>query len=495
MAVSQTLSVTEVANSQNVSSNTSKVRILWQSTQTGDSWNGYTKTAKYWISINGGAETEYQVSYTLPKGTTKTILDTTITVTHKDNGSGTVKVRTKMDTGISAGVVEKSKEITLTTIPRASEISSATAVTLANNCSVKWTPKSASFRYKLKFALGNWSYTTGAIHPNTTSAYTYTGYAIPMDVAKQITSSKTGTMTVTLYSYSDSGATKQIGSADSATFTVTVPALNPEVDMTLSPVGSLPSDFAGLYIQGKTKVKAALRAEGQYGASINSYSVKVDGKSYGSGDGYTSGYLAKAGKVTVTGYATDSRGYEGSTPKDIEVLPYAKPQILPISSEVAFRCDQDGNPTDSGTYLKIRARRVYSKVTNGMVAYNTCEIRYRYKAVSATNWSAWVTILPGNRDGDEVETGALLGGVLSVQSTYEVQVQAIDDLGEYAETTITIPTDSVHMHRTKNGLGLGKYCEGENLLDVGWDARFHGEVMVGDQTLREFILAVISEGG
>jgi hypothetical protein len=106
-----------------------------------------------------------------------------------------------------------------------------------------------------------------------------------------------------------------------------------------------------------------------------------------------------------------------------------------------------------------------------------------------------VTILAGHRDGDEVETGALLGGVLSVQSTYQVQVQAIDDIGESATTTITIPTDKVHSHRTKNGLGLGKYCEGENLLDVAWDAQFHGEVMIGDMTLREFILAVTSEGG
>ena len=172
MSVSQYLSVTEVAGSVDNSANTSKVRILWQSTQSGESWNGYTRTARYYVSINGGAEIAYNVSYTLPQNSTKTIVDTTITVAHRDDGTGSVKVRTWMDTGISAEVVENSQSLTLTTIPRASYISSASDRTLGTACAIKWTPRSKSFRYKLKFSIGDWSYTTVAIHPNTTSDYT-----------------------------------------------------------------------------------------------------------------------------------------------------------------------------------------------------------------------------------------------------------------------------------------------------------------------------------
>ena len=498
MSVAQSLTVTEVAGSPSTATNQSKVRILWTSTQTGESWNGYTRTAYYYVSINGGAETQHSVSYTLPKGTTKTIVDTTITVDHKDDGSGTVKVRTWMDTSISAGVVEKSETITLTTIARASSISSATAVTLGNKCSVKWTPKAAAFRYKLKFALGEWSYTTGAIHPNTTDAYTYSGYTIPLDVANQIPNSNTGTMTVSLYTYSDSGATTQVGSADSETFTVTVPDnknTKPKVSMELTPVSSLPAAFAGLYIQGKTKVKAILEASGEYKSSIKSYSMKVDGTTYDSGDDYTSGYLNKVGTFTVHGYAKDSRGNTGSASDDITVIAYAKPKILDV---VATRCDADGNLADNGTYLKIQAKRSYSPVKADGVQKNFCKIRYRFKAASASKYGDWVTILAGNSLGsDQIETDALLGGALSIEATYLVEVQAIDDIGEHAETMIVIPTDIVHNHKTKNGWGFGKYCEGENLLDVGWDAHFHGEVLIGDtgMTLRDYILAVISEGG
>ena len=474
MAVSQTLSVTEVAGSASVANNTSKVRILWKSTQTGESHNLYTRTAKYYVSINGGTEKEYSISYTLPLETTKTILDTTIPVPHKDDGSGTVKVRTWMDTRISAGVVEKSQPITLTTIARASTITSAANVTLGNKCNVKWTPKSTSFRYKLEFSHGSWKGTTGVIHPNTTVSYGYTGYKIPLDVANQITSSPpTGTMTVKLYTYSDSAGTKQVGSADSETFTVTVPDnanTKPEVEMTLTPQSSLGSAFSGLYIQGKTKVKATLSGEGNYKATIKSYSMKVDGKSYGSSANYTSGFLLKYGSVEVVGSAKDSRGFEGTAKETIDVIAYSKPTINKVE---AYRCDADGNPSDSGTCLKIKATRGYHPVKSGTVQKNFCKIQYRYK-VSDGSYSSWETIMGDTASGNTVETDALLVGKLNVKNTYTVQVRAIDTIGESSSTTIQIPTDKVYWHRdgARNSFTFGGYVTEDDAFTIAEGIEF-----------------------
>lgn len=475
MAVSQALTVTEVADSQSVANNTSKVRILWTSTQTSASYNNYARVAYYWITTPDGTETKYSVSYTLPATTTQTILDKTITVTHKSDGSGTVSVRTWMDTDISAGEVELGpKTITLETIPRASTITSAANVTLGNACSVKWTPKNAAFRYKLKFSLGSQNYTTGYISPGQTSAYTYTGYTLLLDTwAGQITSAKTGTMTVTLYTYPSSGSS-QIGDADAATFTVTVPdssATQPTVTMTLSPVSALDEAFAGLYIQGKTKVKATLTATSKYGATIQSYSMKADGASYDEDDSLTSDHLTSYGSITIYGYAKDTRGITGSTSKKITVIGYSKPQIVAATGEsavVAARCDADGNLSDSGTYLMIKAKRSYSPVKSGGVQYNFCKIRYRYKVEGGT-YSSWTTILAADAlDSDEIVTGALLGGTLSAQATYLVQVQAVDDIGETAYTTITVSTDRVYMHRdgARNSLAIGKYVEDDNTVDL-----------------------------
>lgn len=368
---------------------------------------------------------------------------------------------------------------TLPLIPSASTITSAANITLGNKCNIKWTPKSASFRYKLKFALGGWSYTTKAIHPNTTSEYAYSGYTIPLDVAKQITANTTGTMTITLYSYSDSGATTQIGT-DDETITVTVPDITstkPTVSMTLSPVGSLPSAFNGLYVQGVTKVKATLSATGKYDSEIKSYSMKVDNTTYNSAAGYTSDYFTTPGTRTVYGYATDGRGYTGEISKSITVIPYTDPKLEGVT---AVRCDENGNVSEDGTYLKITAKRSYSPVVSGGTQKNFCSIMCRYK--DGNYYGDWVTILPKTTLlVDTIATAPLWNGNLSDQESYTVQVRAIDDIGKYSDVFIDIPTAKVYWHRDgkNNALGLGKYNEKENAVDSAWDFYMNNHKITG----------------
>lgn len=377
--------------------------------------------------------------------------------------SGTIPGWLPYTNTISANIT-----VTLPMIASASAVTAAGNVTLGNACSVTWTPQAASFRYKLKFSIGDWSYTTGVIHPNRTSSYTYTGYAIPLDVASRVPT-KTGTMTATLYAYTDSGATIQIGSPTTRTFTVIVPdnsSTKPTVTMTLAPVSTLPSGFSDLYIQGQTKVKATLSATGKYGAAIDTYSMKVDGVSYGYGAAYTSSYLTEIGSRTVYGYATDKRTHTGETQKTINVIAYSKPKLENVS---AFRCDQNGNASDTGTYLKIRAKRQYSPVLSGGVQKNFCRIEYQYRKEGGS-WSSWEVILAANSlNGDEVTTGALLNGNLAATSNYIVQIRAIDDVGNAATVSVDVPSDKVYSHENGeiNSFGFGTYVDEPNtfLLD------------------------------
>lgn len=497
MAVSQTLTVTEVANSTNISANTSKVRILWQSTQTGDSWNGYTRTARYYISINGEAEREYTVSYTLPQSSTKTILDTTITVTHKGDGTGSVKVRTWMDTSISAGVVEKSQSLTLTTIPRASTITAASNTTLGTACTVKWTPLSASFRYKLNFTLGGYSYTTGAIHPNTVAAYPYTGYTPTIaDVAPKITGNPpTAKMTVTLYTYSDSNATVQVGSASSTTFTVTVPdnaSTKPAVTMTLSPVTPY-TKFASLYLQGRSKVKATISGSGKHGASVTSYSMQADGKNYASP--YTSDTLKKSGSVEVVGTATDSRGFVGTASQSINVIEYDSPYIAPsegYKSVICERCTSVGVASDTGTYLHVKGTRNYTKINTGGIV-NTCSVRCRYKPEGGS-WShnsgdGVAVLLWTNTATDEFDV-ILSGIVTDVTLSYTVELNIIDDTYIPATMVFNIPSEAVEFELRDGGKGaaFGKHAVSENLLDCAWNAKFHKDVSIQGEIVADFVV-------
>ena len=431
--------------------------------------SGYVNAGGFKVVIDGDTEYSKSTDYRIELRNGTIVASGKKTLTHKSDGTRS------FDVSIQGGLYEYavnctgSKTFTLDTIPRASAITSAANVTLGNKCDVRWTPLSAAFRYKLEFSLGEWKYTTGAIHPNKTSAYAYSSYSIPVKVAEQIPNSYTGTMKVILYTYSNSAATTLVGS-DSETFTVTVPTTEaPIVSMSLSPVHSLPEAFNGIYVQGLSKVKATLSAEPQSKASIRYYDMTLEGKTYGADDNYTSGYLTNSGIISVSGHAVDSRSYGGYTSGSVTVIPYAKPKIQNV---VARRCDKNGKLLDSGTCLKITATRSYQPVKSNGVQKNFCKIRYRYKAEGAASYSSWTTILSGDTlSSDKVTTGALLIDKLDITKSYRVEVQAIDDIGNTSTSAIIVPTDNIYWHRDgkNNALGLGKYNEQKNALDSGWD--------------------------
>ena len=359
---------------------------------------------------------------------------------------------------------EASITVTLPLIPSASTITSAADVTLGNACIVKWTPKAASFSYKLKFSTGSWSKTTDVIHPNKNTEYIYTEYTIPLEAANQI-KTKTGKMTVTLYTYSDSNATSQIGSADTEEFTVTVPETDdtrPTVTMVIAP---LDSPIAGLYIQGKSKLEASLDISTKYGASVDDSYITVDGIVY------DSSYLTKVGEQEVKGVVKDSRGHYGTATQKITVIAYSKPLLQAASGEsniVAARCDSNGKLSDSGTYLKIKAKISYEKVMSDK-QNNFGKIQYRYRAEGGS-WPDWVTILDAKSTADTEVTKVLLG-TLDIKTNYQVQVRAIDTLTtDTTPVTLVVSSDDVYMDRPAYGksMGLGGYSSGNGNLDVYW---------------------------
>ena len=484
MAVTQKFSVTEV--SVDASANTSLVRILWQSTQTGESWNGYNRLAKIFISFNGGEEGSILVPYTLPMNSTKTIVDTTVPAPHNGDGTGTIRVRFWMDTGISAGVIEKTETLTLTTIPREAAITSALDRTLGETCSVTWTTLSKNHTYKLNFSIGSWSHTTGVIRPNSTTSFTYTGYTLPLEVANQLPNATQGTMKVILATYSDNDGKVQIGSDISANFTITVPnnaSTQPAVSMSLAPSNALPSPYNSMYIQGLGKVKANLGFDTKYGATVADSNITVNEITYPSP--YESDILSQSGKVTIKATVKDSRGFYGTIYKDIEVIPYSRPLVKAKSGEssiIAARCDSSANLDDSGTYLKIKAKAVFSKVISGGVQNNYGKIKFRYR-IEGGSYSDWQTILDCKKNNsDEVITDKLLNGALNITSNYQVQIIVSDDFYDSDPITIAIASDAVYMDRPPYGksMGLGGYSSGDGKLDVYWKTMARGGLSLID---------------
>lgn len=477
MGVEQNLTLTEL--SVNEVSGISYVQFLWTSTQTGESFNDYERTAKYWGKLNEGEEKEFTVKYTLPKNATKTIVDYKFLVNRRDNGTGHVRFRTWMDTGISAGVVEKTVSLDLKPIKRASEIKSAKNVTLGESCAITWTPLSKDFTYKLNFSIGSWSYTTGVISPNTTGDYTYTGTNIPLEVANQITTSQAGYVQVILATYSDKNGTKQLDDDKRATFVATVPNdQNTQPSVSLSVSSDETRDILkGLYLQGKTQANVSFGAEAKLGATVVSKSVEIVGIESHSDVNYTSkafGPFNRTGKLTIKVTAKDSRGYYGTNYKEIDVIPYSRPYVCAKSNEnsiIVKRCDASANFTDSGTYLKIKAKIAYTKIVAGGVQKNYGYMNYRYRREGGA-YSDWYRILSCKTDGsDEVITPPLLNGALDIASNYHVQIIVSDEIYTSSPITFNIPSESVYMDRPAGGksIAFGGYSTGNGRMDVYWN--------------------------
>lgn len=478
----------EWSNSTNIEKNQSSLTMaLWFRRNN----TGYTTygTLNYKITIDSSnIVLQGAKSVTIGEEWVK-VASTTTTVAHDDEGDRSVKISaTGSMPGTTLTSFTCSGTAKLNTIPRKSEILSVSKGTLGKNCSIKWRPSSSTFRYKLVFQpSGKSSVTSEIIHPNKKTDYTYTGFTFPLDWANYVPNDTTIKVYVTLYTYRDSGASEAVGMSTTQTFTVTVPNdsnTKPSVSATLTPSHSLAEDFDGLYIQGKSKVKATITAEGEYGATITSKTMVVEGQTYDSGDSFTSEYLTGYGSIAVKITAIDSRGYSQTITKYINVLAYTKPKVVSASGESAIicaRCDKDGNLDESGAYLKIKARRSYSLCKSDGVQKNFCGLRYRYKTVAASAYSNWITLLGAKTlTTEEVDT-IQMNGNLATTSSYIVHVDAVDLVGHHEYIVFEIPTDKVYMHRSgsKNSLGLGKYAERNNALDTDWDIYTNGHRVTG----------------
>lgn len=321
-------------------------------------------------------------------------------------------------------------------------------------------------------------------------------------IYEALPNSTSGTLKFTFQAFTDSSYSKQIGSDSAREITLSIPnidATKPTATMTLALVSSLESPFNSLYIKGKTKVAANIsEGVGKYGATIKSYEVNIGAQS--GTPPFTSDFLSASGDIAVMGTVTDSRGFSRTYTQTITVIDYSAPRLIPISGQsevIAARCNSAGVLDSNGTYLKIAVKRSYSTVVSDNVQKNFCAIQYRYK-IEGGLYSSWSEILSKTASSDEVTTGALLGGVLSTTSTYIVQIMAIDDIGDSIITTISLPTESVYLHKAGsiNSIGIGKYAEIPNSVDIAKDkiALVRGTFILENENEKRFYITVDDDG-
>ena len=396
-------------------------------------------------------------------GSKDVVIELTLSMWKDSAAGGTVKL-------------SGSQTVSLTTIPRASEPTvSPESVELGRSVRIYTNWKASDFTHTLRYSMGEDS---GTIASGVGESADWT---VPMELAKQIPAAVTGEVTIFCDTYSGSTL---VGTKSTA-LEVTVPEnseTKPSFSMTLSPVGAIPGAFAGLYIKGKTRVKASFAAESAY-SSIKGYALTVSGVK-STGNPATTGLLTVSGDIRVTGTVTDARGFTASVSRTITALPYDTPRVIPVNGQnavVCERCLTDGTPDSGGLNLLIRAGRKYSQVAAEGIQKNFCTLRWRHRA-AAGSWSEWATLIsPEDVLTDETSLVAV-GAVPSAATTYYVQIGVVDTMGSSpAAMDFIIPTDEVafHLRAGGRGAGFGKYGEVDGGLDMGFFIEMNGNKVGG----------------
>ena len=315
MAVNQNLTLLQV--SQNVAQNTSQVRILWQSTQTGSSYNANLCPAKFWVRVNNGAWTEYVADCALPKNETVTVADITLTVQHGADGNCLVQVISSMTTGISAGVVELREQLQLTQIPRSSKVT-ATDALIGGISTIRIQKTNAAYKHTLRYSLTGaapWTYLDEAGN-SSASAVVFSRdtveFTVPESFYTQIPNGRSGVCTLECQTwYSD---TQTLAGSEKTTFTYTADPAHcaPVVSCTLADTNTKILDITGrptTLVRYMSNVRVDVTVTPRCGAAI--VDPQKDVALWNNGTWYygTQVDIPKVETDLFKPYAIDSRGY------------------------------------------------------------------------------------------------------------------------------------------------------------------------------------------
>ena len=319
----------------------------------------------------------------------------------------------------------------------ASVLGSVNGNAIGQNISVNYTVKSAGVQHWLRITLGSKT----AYLANYASGSSYT---VPMDWCNALPNQTQGTATIDLETWRQENGKWILVGKQSKTQALYVPSyVVPSIgSFTVSPT-NLNNAFSGEYVQLVGKLTWASTASGQYGASIQSVQISIDGRSYTGANG-TSGFLANAGTSTVTCIVKDSRGRKAEQSKSITIRAYQYPQQGSLN---IVRCNRSGAADDRGDYAM----------------YTGAPITYNGENRSITSYikqgDVWVLKAPSVIDGKSLFEN------IALQQTHAIKTVVSDDITS-STFYYTIYSSGCLMNVKRNCVAFGGYATEPNTFEV-----------------------------
>lgn len=390
------LELTVTESSFSTPNNSSVVSIVLKFITGIANFDGWTNT--WSCDVNG---TTYSGSFrSCSPNSTKTLVDTTLTVAHNDDGSKTISCAASSsnsdDYNYLPGSMTCGGNLTLTEIARASSISASSAITVSDTTgTLSYTATSkADYYHKLSWAYGtNSTSIWTAEHINTTTKSGTINYS---DILNKVNNTKSGSIVFSLSTYSDSACTTQIGSTQTVSCLVSIDSSTIKPTISLGSISVNSSSIANYLIAGFSTAKSTYTITNSYGASsatayysISKGSLTNANNTSLTGTIYTNNLPSSESDYTFTisAYAVDSRGAISSTVTVTSGTVYGY-QIPAITSSI-YRANNNSTVQDDGAaYVYVSFSSAVSSSVNNQNTIQSTVCTYGEQTATTGTWIA-----------------------------------------------------------------------------------------------------------
>ena len=227
----------------------------------------------------------------------------------------------------------------------------------------------------------------------------------------------------------------------------------------------------GLWVRGMSCLQYTVEASAVGGASLAECRFTFAGQTVKGFSG-TTAPIGMAGTLTPTAVVTDSRGRTTTVSAPaVSVFDYQTPSM---QTSVAFRCNAAGVEDSGGACLRVKATGSCWPLDGR----NTVTLRARYRPVGGT-YGGYTTLVSG--------LTTQIAETLDKDTTYEVELSAIDTVGSVRAVSYTSSNAAVAFHLRSGGVGaaFGKLADSP-MLQCAWDAGFDGDVTVAGKATSQF---------
>ena len=321
-------------------------------------------------------------------------------------------------------------------------------------------------------------------------------FVVPTAWMAALPSSSSGTLTITLDTLDND---KQSVGTREYTIQVTVPEdLKPTMSNVSHTVVNPSTLKGGEIMTGVTRLRFTIGTlTGSPGATIASIryagwgdAITVNKPTSTSNITQLSTVVQQTGALSLTITATDTRGRTVSTVlTTLPATPYEPPSFTSVSY---LRCAPDGTPLERGSTAKVRAA---FKCDTTAIAGNTVSCEINLRRAGASDWLLPEPAKP--ESGEEVVFATL---TLDTMLSYEI-VLVITDNVMSAQQVVRLPALQYMLHFSNNGrsIGVGQVAaelaetdNGRLTVNPDWTVAFGTNVMIGSQTLAEYIQSIVT---